>query len=207
MVLRNAPRTAALAALAAVVAAALAGASAAGARPHLLAAADEDTVAIRDGKGFAVVTGRSALLGTVARGLLIVTERAGSRCADLVVHGEEWRRTSSLRRMYGGRNLRFRVVSRGCRVGIAGRDIHLSAVVRGYASVKGDAGVVAVQGGSWTALPDDWRTERLGQPPPAVAPPTLRSLVRLEIRWLREIGMSWPRIKRTAAWRRFQSLG
>lgn len=199
--LRPAALGTALAALAAIAALPASG-SAAPAR----VGDDEGPLAVRDGGGYAVLTGRSAVLGTVERGLVVVDESSGA-CLDVAVHGEDWRRVAGDRRIYGGRDLRFRIVSGACRLDVAGRDLHLSAVVRGFGAVKGTVGRVAVGGLGWRDLPAAWRAYRLGEPAAALDPPSERSLARLEIRWLRSTGMSWPAVKRTDAWRRFRASG
>ncbi len=120
------------------------------------------------GKGQAIMAKRGAVLGTVGRGKIKITNLAdGPRPKGYVTGCERRRGSWSGVLVCRGRDLRFYVYDGTWRVRLSGRGINASGVVRGYLSLgplserAGSSGWYAIGDGPFRPWPASWRTFRL----------------------------------------------
>jgi len=122
-------------------------------------------LSLRNGEGTVVIYARGAVIGSVDRGRITITDRPSGTDTDIVVTGEDVDKTierSDRTTVYRGTEMRFRVFAGDWRVGITGEGIDLSAVADGTVTLKGEAGTYAIDGSSYRRWPQEFKSFRLG---------------------------------------------
>lgn len=126
-----------------------------------------EPLALKNGRGYAIVTSRDGVMfANVGRGRIVVRDsRRGAQTAWKVSGCE--RRTRVTRRVICmGRNLSLSIVDGRWRVRLRGRGINASAVLQGSGILEGTAGTYAIGDPSdddaWHAWPRSARLFRLG---------------------------------------------
>jgi hypothetical protein len=157
--------------------------AAAGAAPSAPAASADGTLALRGGDGRLVLVGfRGAFIGRVVDGRLTIVEPRGGSCEtqlvwawdtlqERIIPGGELGQ-GRLACIYGGAEIRFRLVGFQSEVRLRGINIAASIVGRGTAVLEGDGGffdgMYSLNGDSYRSLPD--LSVRLALGPPPVIP-------------------------------------
>jgi hypothetical protein len=155
-----------------------------------LAAADktapgDGTLSVRAGIGTVELKNfRGVLIGLVGQGTLRIEDPKDLGCDSFNVFGaeREFEKSKFKARefdfvtvcVFGGKDVRFRLVDPQTSVQIQGRDISLSAVGRGVALLDGKGGgpdgTFSVNAGEYLSLPDEGKRFLLGaQPVPLAA--------------------------------------
>ena len=122
-----------------------------------------DSLSLENGQGMAVVTSRSgAMLGTIDRGRVRITDLPRGHRTSVKVWGCERRRRLARRTVLCvGREIRFRIEYGTWRAVLQGRGIDASAVVEGSLAIRGSRGTFAIEGEE-RRWPDELDTFTLG---------------------------------------------
>jgi hypothetical protein len=123
-----------------------------------------DALSLARGRGMATVRARNgAMLGTVGRGRVLITDYARGSETEIGLSGCEVRRRLGPRTwLCRGVRLGFSVLYGSWRITIRGRGINASARVRGAATLEGTAGTYTINGGPRHPWPEEARTFELG---------------------------------------------
>lgn len=136
----------------------------------------DGTLGVRDGRGTITIVVRGSIIGRLGRGEIQVTDLTPNDRREPIVRGADrirWPRNGNP--IYGGRDLRFRLIDGRYRVRIQGAGIALSAVGRGRFMLDGggtDArgipydGLYSLNGEPFESLPDEATQFELIGPPP-----------------------------------------
>jgi hypothetical protein len=152
------------------------------------AAPGDGTLSVREGEGTVQLELRGAILGRIGSGSLWIDNPKAGHCDGPLVWGADIEKPrfvvdpltgeSSLRCVYTGLNIRFRLVGGDHDVKIVrGRDVAISAVGRGKAFLKGMGGLAdgsySVDARDYVSMPDEGRKITIGTPladPPGTTP-------------------------------------
>ena len=123
-----------------------------------------DTLSLARGKGTAALRARNgAVLGTVARGRIVITDYERGAETEIGVSGCEARKQLGPRTtMCRGVRLSFSLLYGSWRLVVRGRGINASARLRGSLTLEGSAGTYSVNGGARQPWPEEARTLALG---------------------------------------------
>jgi hypothetical protein len=123
-----------------------------------------DALSLARGRGTAVIRARNgAVLGTLARGRIVITDYQRGPETEVGVSGCEVRKRLGPRTwMCRGVRLGFSVLYGSWRILIRGRGINASARVTGSSTLEGTAGTYSVNGGPRHPWPEEARTFELG---------------------------------------------
>jgi opacity protein-like surface antigen len=131
--------------------------------PAAVAAARLDpadgTLSVRDGRGSFTVNARGGVIGSLARGRVIITDPVDGDGTGPIVSGDDWHKErSDTTTVYGGTRVRFRLIGGAFRIRVIGSGVNLSVVGRGTASLNGqgteDDGTYSVNGAPYAPVPD-----------------------------------------------------
>lgn len=117
----------------------------------------DGTLSVRDGRGTFAVTARGGVIGSLAHGKVIITDPDPTD-GTVKITGQEWHRErSDITDVYGGTDVRFRLIGGSFRIKVIGTGVNLSVVGKGVASLEGngtaDDGSYSVDGGDYVAVP------------------------------------------------------
>lgn len=144
-----------LLALLAVLACALP--AAAGAGLHGVKGPGDGTLSVRDGRGTFTVNARGGIIGTFAKGRVVITDADPNDGTGPIVTGDDWHhdRTDTTT-VYGGTKVRFRIIGGAFRVRVIGTGVNLSVVGRGTVGLLGegtaDDGTYSIDGGDYVPV-------------------------------------------------------
>lgn len=113
--------------------------------------AGDGTLSVESGRGKVTVDARGAVIGRLGYGTVTIWDLTPEDANEPVVWGDDLpvRLVGETGVRYSGTGMRFRVIGGRYRVVIVGSKIDLSAVGKGWASIRGDgldAGVYSVDG-------------------------------------------------------------
>lgn len=119
----------------------------------------DGTLSVRDGRGAFAVTGRGGIIGSFAHGKVVITDPDPNDGTGPKVSGSDWHRErSDITDVYGGNDVRFRLIGGTFRIKVIGTGVNLSVVGKGAVSLNGegtpDDGTYSVDGGTYVAVPD-----------------------------------------------------
>lgn len=137
-------------------------ASAVAAQPLREARALENAVELVDGMGTAVVNLRGAMIGSVVKGKLTITDFPDGAGTDISVQGAETVRDDGDATVYTGDDLRFRLFRGRWRIEIVGEGINASAVGVGWLRLFGTSGRYSFAGVPYRPWPAEALAIKLG---------------------------------------------
>jgi hypothetical protein len=125
--------------------------------------AQENAIELVDGTGSATFTMRGALIGSLDKGRITITDLPGGASTDILVQNAATVRQEDARTtVYTGENLRFRVFRGRWRIEIVGDGIDASAVGTGWLKLQGVSGRYSFAGGPYRAWPGNPLLIKLG---------------------------------------------
>jgi hypothetical protein len=120
--------------------------------------AGDGTLSVLDGRGTFTVSAKGGLIGSFARGKVIITDPIDGDGTGPIVSGDEWHREhGETTDIYGGTKVRFRLIGGAFKITVIGRGVNLSVVGRGNVTVNGagtlDDGSYSVNGEDYLLVP------------------------------------------------------
>jgi hypothetical protein len=108
--------------------------------------AGEGTLSVEDGRGKVTIQARGGVIGRIDRGTVTIVDLTPEDANIPAVFGDDQPvvLVSENGFKYTGAGMRFRVIGGRYRIMIQGRGIDLSAVGKGFGSIKGDPGQFGV---------------------------------------------------------------
>jgi opacity protein-like surface antigen len=120
--------------------------------------ASDGTLSVRDARGTITISGRGGVIGSFARGSVMINDPVDGDGTGPVVTGDEWSKLrDATTTTWGGTRVRFRIIGGAFRIVVKGRGINLSLVGTGKVTLdgadNGDSGSYSVNGGEYIGLP------------------------------------------------------
>ena len=108
--------------------------------------AGDGTLSVEDGRGKVTIQARGGVIGRLERGTVTVYDLTPEDANDPYVYGADQPLTlvGDTGIKYTGNGLRFRIIGGRYRIVIQGRGIDLSAVGKGFGTIRGDIGQLGV---------------------------------------------------------------
>ena len=101
--------------------------------------AGDGTLSVVDGRGKFTINARGGVIGSFARGKVIITDPIDSDGTGPIVSGDDWHREKSdTTDIYGGTRVRFRLIGGTFKIQVIGRGVNLSVVGRGLVTLNGE---------------------------------------------------------------------
>lgn len=118
----------------------------------------EGTLSVEDGRGKVTIQARGGVIGRIDRGTVTIYDLTPEDANEPYVFGDDQPviLVGETGIKYAGNSMRFRVIGGRYRIVIQGRGIDLSAVGKGFGSIRGDAG----QSGVYSLDGADCRKDR-----------------------------------------------
>jgi hypothetical protein len=122
----------------------------------------DGTLSIKDGRGTFTIAARGGIIGTFARGSVVITDPVADDGTGPIVSGDDWSvDRNDTTTAYGGTKVRFRLIGGRFRIKVQGTGVNLSLVGKGQVTLNGkgtgDDGTYSVNGGTPTPIPDLWQ--------------------------------------------------
>jgi len=119
----------------------------------------DGTLAVKDGRGVFMITARGGIVGSFARGSVVITDPISGDGTGPIVSGDDWQvDRNDTTTVYGGTKVRFRLIGGKFKVRVQGAGVNLSVVGKGQVTIRGkgtdDDGTYSVNGGGSAAVPD-----------------------------------------------------
>ena len=119
----------------------------------------DGTLSVSDARGTITINGRGAVIGSVARGSVTISDPIDGDGTGPVVTGDDWsKEKNDTTSTWGGTKVRFRMIGGTFKIVVRGRGINLSLVGKGTITLNGAGtgadGGYSVNGGDYSALPD-----------------------------------------------------
>ena len=120
--------------------------------------ASDGTLSVRDGRGTFVVNARGGIIGSLARGRVVITDPVDGDGTGPIVSGDDWHKDrTDITTVYGGTRVRFRLIGGSFRIRVIGSGVNLSVVGRGTVTLNGqgtdDDGTYSVNGVPYAPVP------------------------------------------------------
>jgi hypothetical protein len=121
-------------------------------------APSDGTLSVRDARGTITISGRGGVIGSFARGSVMINDPVDGDGTGPVVTGDEWSKDrDATTTTWGGTKVRFRIIGGAFRIVVKGRGVNLSLVGTGkvtlFGAGTGDDGSYSVNGGDYLAVP------------------------------------------------------
>jgi hypothetical protein len=119
---------------------------------------NDGTLSVKDARGVVTIQGRGGVIGSFAKGSVLINDPVDGDGTGPIVTGDEWsRERSETATTWGGTKVRFRIIGGSFRVVVRGRGINLSFVGKGNVILNGagteDDGMYAVNGSELNLIP------------------------------------------------------
>jgi opacity protein-like surface antigen len=119
---------------------------------------NDGTLSVRDARGTITISGRGGVIGSFARGSVMINDPVDGDGTGPVVTGDEWSKDrDATTTTWGGTKVRFRIIGGAFRIVVKGRGVNLSLVGTGKVTLSGagtgDDGSYSVNGGDYLAIP------------------------------------------------------
>src|ERR671932_964594 len=133
--------------------------------------AGDGTLSVVDGRGKFTINARGGVIGSFARGKVIITDPIDSDGSGPIVSGDDWHRDKGdTTDVYGGTKVRFRLIGGTFKITVVGRGVNLSVVGRGTVTLNGegtlDDGSYSVNGADYLPVPSEVNTFPLNSSSP-----------------------------------------
>jgi hypothetical protein len=121
---------------------------------------NDGTLSVSGGRGTVIIAGRGAVIGSFARGSVLINDPIDGDGTGPIVTGDDWGPTekSPTATTWGGTKVRFRIIGGTFRIVVKGRGINLSVVGKGTVTLNGagtdDDGTYSVNGAAYDTLPN-----------------------------------------------------
>jgi hypothetical protein len=121
-------------------------------------AANDGTLSVKDGRGVITIQGRGGVIGSFAKGSVVINDPVDGDGTGPIVTGDDWSKIKTeTATQWGGSKVRFRIIGGTFRIVVRGRGINLSFVGRGTVILNGagteDDGTYAVNGSDPNLIP------------------------------------------------------
>jgi opacity protein-like surface antigen len=104
-----------------------------------LRAAGDGTLSVRDGRGTFTINAKGGVIGSFAKGRVIITDPIEGDGTGPIVSGDDWHHEKSdTTDVYGGTKVRFRLIGGTFKIRVIGRGVNLSVVGKGQATLNGE---------------------------------------------------------------------
>jgi hypothetical protein len=118
----------------------------------------DGTLSVRDGRGTFIINARGGIIGSFARGKVIITDPVDGDGSGPIVSGDEWHRDKGeTTDVWGGTRVRFRLIGGAFKIRVIGRGVNLSVIGRGSVTLIGegtlDDGSYSVNDGDYQQVP------------------------------------------------------
>jgi hypothetical protein len=119
----------------------------------------DGTFSLRGGHGIFTVSARGAVIGSFARGKVIITDLVDGDGSEPIVTGDDWQKErSDTTTVYGGKGVRFRFIGGTFKVRVVATGVTLSVVGHGQVTLNGagsgDDGAYSFNGAQYAQVPD-----------------------------------------------------
>jgi hypothetical protein len=119
----------------------------------------DGTLSVRDGRGTFTINAKGGVIGSFARGRVVITDPVDGDGTGPIVSGDDWHKErSDTTTVYGGTRVRFRLIGGTFRIRVIGTGVNLSVVGRGTVTLNGqgtdDDGTYSVDGATYAPVPD-----------------------------------------------------
>jgi hypothetical protein len=120
--------------------------------------AADGTLSVRQGHGTFVINARGGIIGSFARGRVVITDPIDGDGTGPIVSGDDWHKErSDTTTVYGGTKVRFRLIGGKFMIKVVGSGVSLAVVGQGKVTLNGegtdDDGMYSVNGGAYEAVP------------------------------------------------------
>jgi hypothetical protein len=122
--------------------------------------AGDGSLSVRDGRGTFTINAKGGVIGSFAKGRVIITDPIEGDGTGPIVSGDDWHRDKGeTTDIFGGTKVRFRLIGGAFKIRVIGRGVNLSIVGRGQATINGegtlDDGSYSVNGSEYQPVPFD----------------------------------------------------
>lgn len=119
---------------------------------------NDGTLSVKEGRGIFTIQGRGGVIGSFARGSVLINDPVGGDGTGPIVTGDDWsREKSETATTWGGTKVRFRIIGGAFKIVVRGRGINLSFVGKGNIILNGagteDDGTYSVNGSDYNLIP------------------------------------------------------
>src|ERR1700675_1537255 len=121
--------------------------------------ASDGTLSVRDGRGTITISGRGGVLGSFARGSVMISDPVEGDGTGPIVTGDDFPpvEKNDTTTTWRGTKVRFRIIGGSFRIVVKARGINLSLVGTGKVTLDGAGtgadGSYSVNGGDYLAIP------------------------------------------------------
>jgi hypothetical protein len=121
---------------------------------------NDGTLSVQDGRGKFTISARGGVIGSFAKGKVIITDPIDGDGTGPIVNGDDWHRErDAATDVYGGNKVRFRLIGGAFKITVIGRGVNLAVVGRGIVTLNGegtlDDGSYSVNGADYLSIPSD----------------------------------------------------
>lgn len=118
----------------------------------------DGTLSVRDGRGTFVINARGGVIGSFARGRVVITDPVDGDGTGPIVSGDDWHRDrTDITTVYGGTRVRFRMIGGAFKIKVIATGVNLSVVGRGTVTLNGqgtdDDGTYSMNGVPYAPVP------------------------------------------------------
>ena len=118
----------------------------------------DGTLSIHDGRGTFVINARGGVIGSLARGRVVITDPIDGDGTGPIVSGDDWHKDrTDITTVYGGTKVRFRLIGGSFKIKVIGSGVNLAVVGRGTVTLDGqgtdDDGTYSVNGVPYASVP------------------------------------------------------
>jgi hypothetical protein len=123
-----------------------------------LSSQNDGTLSVKDARGVFTIQGRGGVIGSFAKGSVLINDPVDGDGTGPIVTGDEWSRDKSdTATSWGGTRVRFRIIGGWFKVVVRARGVNLSFVGKGSVILNGAGteadGSYSVNGSDYNLIP------------------------------------------------------
>jgi hypothetical protein len=123
-----------------------------------LSSQNDGTLSVKDARGVFTIQGRGGVIGSFAKGSVLINDPVDGDGTGPIVTGDEWSRDKSdTATSWGGMRVRFRIIGGWFKVVVRARGVNLSFVGKGSVILNGAGteadGSYSVNGSDYNLIP------------------------------------------------------